>query len=228
MLPETVPEARWAAVADVTFPVTVKALSLIGSAGTPGVWAGASGLQGGNEIGVPGCRGLQPARSVGGYVHKDERGFLVSGRKRHGIGGRFPPAYVILDLAVVQSRNEPLDEEDVVPRRGVGIGKVKENPHPCVQLLDRLIRELDHASELSSQQLRVTLGKETALVLVQGLFGSFRSGEGDVHHGLQGGAFNVRIHELFLLLIGPSMVVRDDLEPGAPSQKFSPGRFEKY
>ena len=42
---------------------------------------------------------------------------------------------------------------------------------------------------------------------------------GGVGRGLQRGAFHVRVHELFGLLVRPSMVIRDDLELRAPSQE---------
>ena len=69
-------------------------------------------------------------------IHKDERGFFVGSRKSRSVGDRFPPAHVVLDLAVIESRNKPLNEKNVVPRRGVGVREVIEDPHPRVQLLD--------------------------------------------------------------------------------------------
>ena len=89
---------------------------------------------------------------------------------------------MILDLAVIKGRNEPFNEENVIPRRGVGVREVIENPHPRVQFLDRLIRELDHTSELCSQQLGVAFGEEVSLILVQGFLGGFWPGDGGVHH----------------------------------------------
>ena len=53
------------------------------------------------------------------------------------------------------------------------------------------------------------------------------SGDGDIHDGLQGGAFHVRIHELLGFFVRPSMVVSDDLELRAPSQEIFPWKVRE-
>ena len=189
--------------------------------GAVGTWVGASGLQGGDKAGVPLRRSLEPTWSVGSQVHEDEGGLFVGSCKCHGVGGRLPPTHMVLDFVVIQGRDEPLNEEDVIPRRSVRVRQVKEDPHPCVQLLEQFVGELDDARKLGSQQLRVALQKEPALVLgYAGLLGGFRSGEGDVHHRLKSRALHVLVHELLGLFVRPTMVVRDDLELGLPGQKI--------
>ena len=39
---------------------------------------------------------------------------------------------MILDLMVVEGHDNSLDEEDVIPRGGVGVRKVVKHSHPCV------------------------------------------------------------------------------------------------
>ena len=194
LLPEAVPEASRAMILDVALSVAVKAPALFHGARAQGR---TSALQGGDKAGVPRRRSLQPSWAVGGQVHEDKRGLLVGSRKCRGVGGRLSPADVVLDLAVVQGRDEPLDEEDVVPGGSIQVREVEEDPHSSVQLLDGFVRELHHTSKLGSQQLRVALWKETALILFQHLLGSFRPGEGDVHYRFEGSALHVRVHELF-------------------------------
>ena len=225
LLSETVPEASRAAVPDVALAVTVVTPAFLHGAGTVGTLVEASGLQGGDKTGVPWRRSLQPTWSMGSQVHEDEGGLFVGSCKGHSVCGWLPPTHMVLDFAVIQGHDEPLNEEDVIPRRSVRVREVKEDPHPCVQLLDRFVGELDDARKLGSQQLRVALRKEPALVLIQGLLGSFRSGEGDVHHRLKSRTFHVLVHELLGLFIRPTMVVRDDLELGAPGQKILPRKI---
>ena len=94
-----------------------------------------------------------------------------------------------------------------------------EHPHPGVKLLDQLVGELNHAGNLGPQQLRVTLGEEPLLILVQSLLRRFGSSDQNVHDGFQGRPPHVRIHELFGFVVGPAVVIGDDLELGTPSQK---------
>ena len=121
---------------------------------------------------------------------------------------------MVLDLPIIEGRDEPFDEEDVVPRGGIWVGQVVQNPHPGVKLLDRLVGELNHAGKLGPQQLRITLGEEPLLILVQSLLRRFGSSDRNVHDGLQGRSLHVRIHELFGFVIGPAVVIGDDLELG--------------
>ena len=96
-----------------------------------------------------------------------------------------------------------------------------------MQFLDRLVGELDHTRELSPQQLGVALREKSSLVFVQCLLGRFWSHDEDVHDGLQRGAFHVCVHELFGLLVRPTMIVRDDLELRAPGQKVFPRKVRE-
>ena len=160
-------------------------------------------------------------------VHQDEGGFLIGSCQGCGVGQGLPSSHMVLDLPIIEGRDEPLDEEDVVPRGGIWVGQMIEHPHPGMKLLDRLVGELNHAGKLSPQQLRVTLGEEPLLILVQSLLRRFGSGDRNVHDGFQGRSLLVRIHELFGFVVGPAVVIDDDLELGTPSQKVFSREVQK-
>ena len=120
----------------------------------------------------PGVGACTPPGAWGGKVHQNERRLFIGSGQSRGVGQRLPSPHVVLDLSIVEGRNKPLDEEDVVPRGSVRVGQMIQHSHPGVELLDRLVGELDHAGELSPQQLRVALGKEPPLVFIQSLLRS--------------------------------------------------------
>ena len=171
-------------------PITIEAAALLLLVGclkvarASGNGIGAFGPQGGDETGIAGCRGLHSAWRMGGEVHQNEGRLLIGSGQSRGVGQRLPSPHVVLDLSIVEGRNKPLNEEDVVPRGGVRVGQMVQNSHPGVELLDRLVGELDYAGELSPQQLGVALGKEPPLVFIQSLLRGLGPCEGNVHDRL--------------------------------------------
>ena len=116
---------------------------------------------------------------MGREVHQDEGRLLIGSGQGCGVGQGLPSPYMILDLPIVEGRNKPLDEENVVPRGGVRVCQMIKHSHPGMELLDRLVGELNHAGKLSPQQLRVALGKEPFLVLIQSLLRRFGSSDSE-------------------------------------------------
>ena len=96
-------------VTDMAFPVTVKASPFLRGVSSRGVVVGASGSQG---------------HIMGGQVHKDEGGLLISSCQCCCVGQWLPPSHVILDLTVVEGRNKSFDEEYVIPRGGIRLRQV--------------------------------------------------------------------------------------------------------
>ena len=73
---------------------------------------------------LPGTVGLEDRPGVSCQVHQDEGCLLVGYVQRLGVSGRLSPADIILDFPIVQSRDEPLDEEDLIPHVRVWVRQV--------------------------------------------------------------------------------------------------------
>ena len=88
-----------------------------------------------------------PSACVARSIKTNDVSSLAAARAS-GVSEGLPPAHVVLHLPVIESRDEPFNEEDVIPRGSVGVCQMVEHSHPRVQFLDRLVGELDHANEL--------------------------------------------------------------------------------
>ena len=162
---------------------------------------------------------------MSGKVHEDEGGLLIGDVQRGPVGGRFPTPDIVLDLPVVEGIDEPINQVGLVLSVLVRVGKVVQYPHASMQLLYRLIRQLNHTVELRPQQLGVARRNEPALVLIQNILERLRSGDADIHDGLQRQTSHVSVRQVFRFLIRPSVIGGNHLELEAPGQEVFPQKI---
>ena len=121
LLPEVVLQTRRATVTDVAFPVAVEASPFLRGVSSRGVVVGTSGSQGSNKAGVSRDWGLYSVWRMCRQVHKDQGGLLISSSQCCSVSQGLPPSHMVLDLTIVEGRDEPFDEEYVIPRGGIRV-----------------------------------------------------------------------------------------------------------
>ena len=88
---------------------------------------GSPSFKSGDEAGVARSRGLKSTRSMRGQVHEDEGRLLIGKVEGLGVGGGFPTMDVVLNLPVVQRRNEFFYQIDFTEVSSLRVGQMVQH-----------------------------------------------------------------------------------------------------